>query len=103
MHRIGIDIGSLGPLDMSRDLVLGPHSLVCQDGYALVDHFGQTCHAPVFLDDNANVAGLGEATAARGRPIGPSSPHIAKAPLSNDAGLVSAVPIAFEADGGNHA
>ena len=63
----GIGIGCPGPLDMARGVVLNPPNLVGWDDFAIVEYFEQACHLPVFLNNDANVAGLGEAVAGAGR------------------------------------
>lgn len=63
----GVGIGSPGPLDMAHGLVLNPPNLVGWDNFPIVEYFERACHVPVFLNNDANVAGLGEAIAGAGK------------------------------------
>lgn len=63
----GIGIGSPGPLDLAAGKILNPPNLVGWDGFEIVSYFEQACGLPTFLNNDANVAGLGEAIMGGGK------------------------------------
>ena len=63
----GIGIGSPGPLDMSAGKILSPPNLVGWDDFPIVEFFERECGLPAILNNDANVAGLGEAVLGGGK------------------------------------
>ena len=63
----GIGIGSPGPLDLVAGKMLNPPNLVGWDGFEIVDHVAQATGLPTYLNNDANVAGLGEAIFGGGK------------------------------------
>lgn len=63
----GIGIGSPGPLDLKKGLVLNPPNLVGWDNFPIVEFFHEATGLPTFLNNDANVAGLSEALLGGGK------------------------------------
>lgn len=63
-----IGIISPGPLDPRSGVILNPPNIPCWRDYPLVDNLNRHYSLPIFLDNDANAAGLAEAIwgAARG-------------------------------------
>ena len=61
-----IGIGSPGPLDVKRGLIVNPPNLPFKDGN-LLDSFFVVFNIPVYLDNDANVATLAEFTFGKGK------------------------------------
>lgn len=63
----GIGIGSPGPMDMAAGKILNPPNLVGWDDFAIVEYFERECGLRAVLNNDANVAGLGEAVLGGGK------------------------------------
>jgi glucokinase len=63
-----IGIISPGPLDPKAGVILNPPNIPCWRDYPLVENLNRSYSLPIFLDNDANAAGLAEAVwgAARG-------------------------------------
>ncbi|MBQ3460134.1 MAG: ROK family protein [Solobacterium sp.] len=62
----GIGIGSPGPLDLKRGVVVNPPNLIGWDGFEIVRYMEQKTGLKTWLDNDANVAGLAEALRGAG-------------------------------------
>lgn len=62
-----IGIISPGPLDPKTGIVLNPPNLPCWRNYHLVQRLAEAYRMPVYLDNDANAAGLAEAIWGAGR------------------------------------
>lgn len=62
----GIGIGSPGPLDLKRGVVVNPPNLIGWDGFEIVRYMEQKTGLRTWLDNDANVAGLAEALRGAG-------------------------------------
>lgn len=62
-----IGLISPGPLDPKTGVILNPPNLPCWRNYPLVDLLKQIYPMPIFLDNDANAAGLAEAIWGAGR------------------------------------
>lgn len=56
----GIGIGCCGPVDLSRGLVLSTPNLPGWNDFPIVEIVRRRMNVPVFLDNDANAAALGE-------------------------------------------
>jgi glucokinase len=56
----GIGIGCPGPLDRTNGTILNAPNLEEWYGYPIVKHLEESCFCPVYLENDANVAALGE-------------------------------------------
>jgi glucokinase len=63
----GIGIISPGPLDPKSGIILNPPNLPCWQNYPLVKRLAEAYSMPVYLDNDANAAGLAEAIWGAGR------------------------------------
>jgi glucokinase len=63
----GAGIGCAGPLDLERGLVMSPPNLPGWDGFPLASVVQKRFGVPVFLDNDANAAALGEHERGAGR------------------------------------
>jgi len=63
----GIGIISPGPLDPKTGIILNPPNLPCWRNYHLVQRLAEVYKMPIHLDNDANAAGLAEATWGAGR------------------------------------
>ena len=57
----GIGIGSPGPLDLKRGVVVNPPNLIGWDNFEIVKYMEENTGLKTWLDNDANVAGLAEA------------------------------------------
>jgi len=66
----GIGIGVPGPVDVVRKVMIMATNLPGFEGYPICDKLEARFHLPVFIDNDANVAGLAEALlgAGKGKP-----------------------------------
>ncbi len=64
---LGIGVGCTGPLDIHEGLVLNPFTLPGWDGVNLVRSLREATACPVWLENDADAALLGEAFAGAGR------------------------------------
>ena len=62
----GIGIGSPGPLDLKRGVVVNPPNLIGWDNFEIVRYMEQKTGLKTWLDNDANVAGLAEALRGAG-------------------------------------
>ncbi len=63
----GIGIGSPGPLDVNRGIVLETPNIPILTQFPLKERMAQTSQVPVWLDNDGNVFALGEAHLGAGR------------------------------------
>lgn len=63
----GIGIGAPGPLDIAGGRFLNPPNLPGWEGFGVARYFEQACGHPVWLNNDANVAGLAEALQGAGK------------------------------------
>jgi len=63
----GIGIISPGPLDPKTGIILNPPNLPCWRNYHLVQRLAEAYKMPIYLDNDANAAGLAEAIWGAGR------------------------------------
>jgi glucokinase len=63
----GIGIISPGPLDPKTGIILNPPNLPCWRNYQLVRKLAEAYAMPIYLDNDANAAGLAEALWGAGR------------------------------------
>jgi glucokinase len=63
----GIGIISPGPLDPKTGIILNPPNLPCWRDYHLVQRLAEAYKMPIYLDNDANAAGLAEALWGAGR------------------------------------
>jgi glucokinase len=66
-HITGIGIGSPGPLDPKRGIILDPPNLPGWNGVPITSILEKACHLPVVLDNDANAAALAESVAGAGK------------------------------------
>jgi glucokinase len=64
---VGIGIAAPGPLDSSTGIIFAPPNLPGWDHVPLRDIFTEHFHKPVFVENDANTAGLGEYMFGAGR------------------------------------
>lgn len=64
---VGIGIGCPAPLDIEKGLVLSPSNMQNWVEFPVVDLFKKRFRVPVVLDNDANVAALGESVYGAGR------------------------------------
>ncbi len=64
---IGIGISSPGPLDPRGGLVINPPNLPCWRNFLLAKEVSRITRLPVFVDNDANAAGLAEAVRGSGK------------------------------------
>ena len=62
----GIGIGSPGPLDLKRGVVVNPPNLIGWDNFEIVKYMEGNTGLKTWLDNDANVAGLAEALRGAG-------------------------------------
>lgn len=62
----GIGIGSPGPLDLKKGIVVNPPNLVGWDNFEIVKYMEEQTGLKTWLDNDANVAGLAEALRGAG-------------------------------------
>jgi glucokinase len=62
----GIGIGSPGPLDLKRGVVVNPPNLIGWDNFEIVKYMEENTGLKTWLDNDANVAGLAEALRGAG-------------------------------------
>ena len=62
----GIGIGSPGPLDLKRGVVVNPPNLIGWDNFEIVEYMEENTGLKTWLDNDANVAGLAEALRGAG-------------------------------------
>ena len=62
----GIGIGSPGPLDLKRGVVVNPPNLIGWDNFEIVKYMEEKTGLKTWLDNDANVAGLAEALRGAG-------------------------------------
>ncbi|MFZ0735949.1 MAG: ROK family protein [Candidatus Acidiferrales bacterium] len=63
----GIGVCSPGPLDPQKGVVLNPPNLPCWRNFPLADELRRAFRVPVWLDNDANAAGLAEVLWGAGR------------------------------------
>lgn len=63
----GIGIGVPGPVDTSRGIMCLSSNLPGFTGYPIVNELEAAFHKPIYLDNDANVAGLAEALVGAGK------------------------------------
>ena len=63
----GIGIGAPGPMNMKTGMILNPPNLVGWDNFPITDYFREKTGLPVYLNNDANVAGLAEAVLGNGK------------------------------------
>ena len=64
---VSIGVGSPGPLDMEKGLILSPSNMRDWDRFPIVGILGERFKVPVMLDNDANAAALGEYIYGAGR------------------------------------
>ena len=62
----GIGIGSPGPLDLKKGIVVNPPNLIGWDNFEIVKYMEEKTGLKTYLDNDANVAGLAEAMRGAG-------------------------------------
>lgn len=65
----GIGLGIPGPIDTKAGKIIVSNNLPDLVGYPIADHFKEIFHKPVFMDNDVNVAGLGEAIQGAGKGV----------------------------------
>lgn len=63
----GIGMGVPGPVDTARGIMCLSSNLYGFTGYPIVQHLQENFHMPVYLDNDANVAGLAESLVGAGK------------------------------------
>ena len=63
----GIGIGAPGPMNMKTGTILNPPNLVGWDNFPITDYFRSKTGLPVYLNNDANAAGLAEALLGNGK------------------------------------
>ncbi|HCQ85402.1 MAG TPA: sugar kinase, partial [Verrucomicrobiales bacterium] len=63
----GVGVGFGGPVNRKQGMVACSHQIQDWEGFALAAWLNELCHCPVYLDNDANVAALGESVAGAGR------------------------------------
>ena len=64
---VGVGVGCAGPLDLDRGLVMSPPNLTGWDQFPIIELMRERLDVPVLLDNDANVAALGEYRYGAGR------------------------------------
>jgi glucokinase len=64
---VALGVGCGGPLDRHRGLILSPPNLPDWDEFPIIEIIEQRLGVPALLDNDANVAALGESTYGAGR------------------------------------
>ena len=64
---LGVGVGSPGPLDLRRGVVVGAPNIPGLDGMPLRDRLAEMLELPVALENDANAAALGEFSFGAGR------------------------------------
>ncbi|MGB1674668.1 MAG: ROK family protein, partial [Limisphaerales bacterium] len=63
----GVGVGFGGPVNRKQGMVACSHQIQGWEGFALAAWLNELCHCPVYLENDANVAALGESVAGAGR------------------------------------
>ena len=66
-HCVGIGMGVPGPVDTKNGKMMLASFLPGFEGYPLVKHFQDHFHMPVYMDNDVNVACMGEAMLGAGK------------------------------------
>ena len=65
----GVGVGSPGPLDPFTGVIISPENLPCLHGVPLKDKLQALLHRPVAVDNDANLAALGEQWLGAGKGV----------------------------------
>jgi len=63
----GVGIGATGPVDPQRGVIDNPHTLPTWENVPIVDELSKRLNVPVILENDADVAALGEYWVGAGR------------------------------------